>query len=86
MAINDWGPEPGDLLVSRTTATTEYLVVIIPTCDCVLRGLANSVVVAGLDLAQELGVDLWLTEDHIHFLRLAAFRSERPGPVDANVN
>ena len=40
---------------------------IVPTSECVLRGIANSAVTAGLDLAQQLGVDLWLTEDHIHF-------------------
>jgi hypothetical protein len=84
--VSSLGPEPGDLLVSRGTATREYLVTIIPTSDCVLRGIANSAVTAGLDLAQQLGVDLWLTDDHIYFLRLAAFRSLRQRPVDLTAN
>jgi hypothetical protein len=52
----------------------------------VLRGIANSAVTTGLDLAQQLGVDLWLTEDHIHFLRLATFRPRRHRPADTTFN
>ena len=80
------GPEPGDLLVSRATATREFLVTIVPTPDVVLRGIANSAVTTGLDLAQQLGVDLWLTEDHIHFLRLATFRPHGHRSADPTVN
>ena len=86
MARNGPQPEPGDLLVSRSTATREFLVTIVPTSEIVLRGIANSAVTTGLDLAQQLGVDLWLTEDHIHFLRLAAFRPERQRPTDTTIN
>lgn len=86
MGRNGPGPEPGDLLVSRATATRDYLVTIVPTSECVLRGIANSAVTAGLDLAQQLGVDLWLTEDHIHFLRLAAFRPQQQRPADTTIN
>ena len=63
MGSNSLKPEQGDLLVSRATATREYLVTIVPTSECVLRGVATRALTAGLDLAQQLGVDLWLTED-----------------------
>ena len=86
MGRNGPGPEPGDLLVSPATATREFLVTIVPTSDVVLRGVANSAVTTGLDLAQQLEVDLWLTEDHIHFLRLATFRSPRRRPSSTIVN
>ena len=85
MGRNGPGPEQGDLLVSRATATREFLVTIVPTSEIVLRGIANSAVTAGLDLAEQLGVDLWLTEDHIHFLRLASFRPQRQMPTDATI-
>jgi hypothetical protein len=86
MGRNGPGPEPGDLLVSRATATREFLVTIVPTSEIVLRGIANTAVTTGLDLAQQLGVDLWLTEDHVHFLRLATFRSPRSRPSSTNAN
>ena len=86
MGRNGPGPEPGDLLVSRATATRDYVVTIVPASECVLRGIANSAVTAGLDLAQQLGVDLWLTEDHIHFLRLATFRPQQQRPADTTIN
>jgi hypothetical protein len=54
MGRNGPAPEPGDLLVSRATATREFLVTIVPTSQCVLRGVANSAVTAGLDFAQQL--------------------------------
>jgi hypothetical protein len=52
----------------------------------VLCGIANSAVTAGLDLAHQLGVDLWLTEDHVHFLRLAVFRPKQQRPADTTIN
>jgi hypothetical protein len=70
-------PEAGDVLVSRVTATREYFLTVVPTADCVMRATANTAVKAGLELAQELDVDLWLTEDHIHFLKVAIFRAQR---------
>ena len=33
-------------------------------------------ITVGLDIAAERGVDLWLTEDLTHLLRLAAHREE----------
>ena len=59
---------------------------IVPTSECVLRGTANTAVMAGLDLAEQLGVDLWLSEDHIHFLRRAAFRPQQQLPADTTIN
>lgn len=32
----------------------------------------------GREAAQQLGVDLWMTDDHTHFLRLATYREASP--------
>lgn len=71
-------PEPGDLLVTRPTASAEYELTTLPNSESLMHGRCARAITVGLDLAQQLGVDLWLTEDHIHFLRLAAHRSAQP--------
>ena len=43
-----------------------------PYGDCLLRDHLERAVAVGLELALQLGVDLWLTEDRVHFLLLAA--------------
>jgi len=77
MTGNEPTPESGDLLVARPTASKEYDLTIVPTSKVVIRDRFGRAIAAGLDLAQELSVDLWLTEDHIHYLRLAAHRGSR---------
>lgn len=66
-------PETGDVLVANTSATTEYDVSMVPNHShmCARHDMA---VANGRELAERLGVDLWLTQDHTHFLRLASYR------------
>jgi hypothetical protein len=71
-------PEPGDLLVARPTASLEYELTRLPDSESVMRGRCARTITVGLQMAQSLCVDLWLTEDYIHFLRLAANRGLRP--------
>ena len=67
-------PQDGDILVSNPTATVEHDIAIVPhpphiTCPNHDRGVAEA-----RQLAEELKVDAWLTEDNCHFLRIAAYR------------
>ena len=71
-------PQPGDVLVSNTTATLEHGISIVPeqahlTCPTHDAGVAR-----GHELARDLGVDVWLTEDHCHFIKLGSYREESP--------
>lgn len=67
-------PEPGDLLVSRPTASADYEVSVFGNGKCVTHGRGNLAIGIGRELAERLTVDLWITEDHNHFQRLAAHR------------
>jgi hypothetical protein len=67
-------PQDGDVLVSNPTATVEHDICIVPhpphlTCESLDRALA-----AGRELAEELKVDAWLSEDHRHVLRIGTYR------------
>jgi hypothetical protein len=66
-------PEQGDVVVSNPSATVDYDVIVVPRHPvlCARRDVA---VAKGRDLAERLGVDLWLTQDHTHFLKLASYR------------
>jgi hypothetical protein len=69
-------PQMGDVLISKPTASRDHDVCVIPDAETVVRGSHDVAVAGGRELAQRLGVDLWLTEDHIHFLRLATHRDD----------
>ena len=67
-------PQDGDVLVSNPTATVEHDIAIVPhpphlTCPNHDRGVANA-----RQLAEELKVDAWLTEDNRHFLLVGTNR------------
>jgi hypothetical protein len=66
-------PQPGDVLVANLAATTEYDVSVVPG-PLVLCGTHRVATAKARDLALELRVDAWLTEDRTHFLRLASHR------------
>jgi hypothetical protein len=67
-------PKTGDVLVSNPSATVEHDVCIVPNRPHLTCPNHDSAVSAGVALAKELRVDAWLTEDRIHFLRLATYR------------
>ncbi|HEV8346324.1 MAG TPA: hypothetical protein VGQ16_07110 [Vicinamibacterales bacterium] len=66
-------PETGDVVVSNPSATVDYDVIVVPH-HAVLCARHDVAVAKGQELAERLGVDLWLTQDHTHFLRLASYR------------
>jgi hypothetical protein len=67
-------PQTGDVLVSNVTATLEHDISIVPNDPHLSCATHNIAVAAARELAEKLGVDAWLTEDHTHFLRLATYR------------
>jgi len=68
-------PETGDVVVSNPSATVDYEVSIVPNRSR-MSARHDVAVAKGQELAERLGVDLWLTQDHTHFLRLASYREE----------
>ena len=66
-------PQPGDVLVANLSATTEYDVSIVPG-PMFLCGTHQVATAKACDLAHQLRVDAWLTEDRTHFMRLASHR------------
>lgn len=70
-------PQVGDVLISKPTAVVEHDVSIVPTSTSVLRARYDLAITEGQKLAEQLSVDLWLTEDHTHFLQLAGHRARQ---------
>jgi len=68
-------PRDGDALVSNPTATVEHLICIVPRPPHITCPNHDSAVAKGRELAEQLKVDAWLTEDHSHFLRIVTFRN-----------
>jgi hypothetical protein len=71
-------PHPDDVLVSRLTARTDHEVSAGPTLEKLVFPNHDSAVAKAHELARQGQVDLWLTEDHTHFLRLASYRQHQP--------
>ena len=69
-------PKHGDVLVSNPTATVEHDVSIVPGQPEIVCPNHSTALARGDELARERRVDLWLTEDHTHFIRIACYREE----------
>jgi hypothetical protein len=69
-------PHNGDVLVSRPTARVEHEISIVPRPPHLTCATHDQAIAQGSELAERLQVDVWLTEDHRHFLRVAAFRRD----------
>ena len=67
-------PQPGDVLVARACATGQYSVAVVPHNPHLPYERRVRAVEEGWLLAQGRSVDVWLTEDLTHFVRLAHFR------------
>ena len=75
-------PAIGDVLVSNPSATVEHQICIVPRPPHHWCANHATAVVDGRALALELGVDLWLTQDNIHFLQLVSFRPQAAPAVE----
>jgi hypothetical protein len=67
-------PQVGDVLVSNPTATLDHDLSIVPNTPHVICPTHDVAVARGHELARDLGVDVWLTEDHTHFIKLGSYR------------
>ena len=70
--------QPGDVLVSHSTALREHEISIVPQAPHAMAPTHDVAVSDGCSAADALGVDAWLTEDHTHVVKIA---SNRP-PAD----
>lgn len=66
-------PRPGDVVVSRKSALTEHDVSIVAH-PARAAGRRDDAIAIGCELAEQLRVDAWVTEDHTHFIRLSPHR------------
>jgi hypothetical protein len=72
-------PEQGDVLVSSRSSTTDYVVSVVPKRSG-FCGTHDEAIAKARDLAKQLRVAVWLTEDRTHFKRVASYRPERDLP------
>jgi 3-hydroxyisobutyrate dehydrogenase-like beta-hydroxyacid dehydrogenase len=68
------GMQPGDVLVSHSTAVREYEISIVPHAAHAVFPSHDIAVSAGRAEADARGVDAWLTEDQTHVVRFASHR------------
>ena len=67
-------PEPGDVLITKRLAVVERDISIVPHAPhvpCPTHDEARAIACA---VAEKMHTDAWLTEDRIHFLKLASHR------------
>jgi hypothetical protein len=69
-------PTPGDVLASRPTARADwYDISIVPAASHVTARRYSEAIEKVRELARASRVDGWLTVNHTHFTRVAAYRS-----------
>lgn len=66
-------PQQGDVLVSSRSSTTDYVVSVVPKRSG-FCGSHDEAIAKARDLAEQLRVDVWLTEDRTHFKHIASYR------------
>lgn len=74
-------PRPTDMLVSIRSATTDHEVSVVPARATLVFPNHDAAVAKAHELARQGHVDLWLTEDHTHFIKLGSYR-ERPSATE----
>jgi hypothetical protein len=73
-------PRPGDVLVSNSTATLAHDVSIVPAPADIVCPTHDTAIARAHELARDRQVDVWLTEDHTHFMKIASYR---PAPCSS---
>jgi hypothetical protein len=72
-------PEHGDILVSNPTATVEHVISIVPEPAEIVCPSHDVALARAREIAKDRQVDVWLTEDHTHFMKIASYRlADRP--------
>lgn len=74
--------QDGDVLVSNPSATIEHRVSIVGDSTVHTCPNHDAAVTKARELAKDRHVDVWLTEDHTHFMKVASYRRDksRSGP------
>ena len=67
-------PRLGDVLVSNRAATLDHDISIVPNTPHLTCRTHDDAIARGHEIARDLGVDLWLTEDRTHFMKIGSFR------------
>jgi hypothetical protein len=70
-------PLAGDVLVSRLAERVEHEVSIVPGQAEFVCPTHDKAIAQAQELARQRHVDVWLTEDHIHVLKIASYRGDR---------
>jgi hypothetical protein len=70
-------PRLEDVVVSKCPANTTYEVGVLGAAGVVYCNRDSAVAEAD-QLAKGNHVDAWLTEDHVHFLRIKSYRANEP--------
>jgi hypothetical protein len=68
-------PRHGDVLVSRVAARIEHEVSIVPAAAEIVCPNHEVAIARARELAQARQVDAWLTEDNIHTVKIASYRT-----------
>jgi len=69
-------PLDGDVLVSKDSARVEHEVSAVPETTASVCPNHDAAVRQAHELAKQRRVDAWLTEDHIHFVKIASHRTD----------
>lgn len=69
-------PRDGDVLVSKEPARVEREVRIWPETGGLVCPNHDSAVTRAHEMAKQRQVDAWLTEDHVHFMKIASHRPD----------
>lgn len=67
--------QPGDVLVSHSTAVSEHEISVVPHAPHAVSPTHDVAVGDGRLQADAMGVDAWLTEDHTHVVKIASHRT-----------
>ena len=73
-------PRDGDVLVSHPMARVECEIAVVPRPPHAVNEKHAAALASATMLASNLGVDVWLTHDRRHFLRVASFRQVSEPP------
>ena len=68
--------QPGDVLVSHSTAVREHAISIVPNAPHSMKPTHDVAVSDAQQQAEATGVDAWLTEDQTHVVKIASHRTE----------
>ena len=70
-------PEPGDILISKRSASSVYELVCVPGPPQLVEYTYDAAVARACQIAERESVDVWHTLDQTHTVRIARYRTAR---------